>query len=193
MSHASTVHAEPRRVPNVILGMAAFLASETMLFLGLVSSYLVIRSRIARWPPIGQPRFPAALTAVTTLVLVASAFTMAAALRSLRGADADRGRRLLVSTLGLGALFLVVQGIEWVRLVQFGLARGTVYGGLFYTIVGAHALHLVAALVALAWTTRAVARGRIAPDRDEALTAMAMYWWFVVAVWPVLYALVYLW
>ena len=36
------------------------------------------------------------------------------------------------------------------------------------------------------------ARGRLGAPRAGALTACAMYWHFVVALWPILYVAVYL-
>jgi len=53
---------------------------------------------------------------------------------------------------GLGGVFLLVQGYEWVRLVQFGLTLSSdAYGTTFYTLIGAHAAHVLGALVWVAW------------------------------------------
>jgi len=60
------------------------------------------------------------------------------------------------------------------------------FGSIFYTIVGAHALHVAGGLVLLA----VCAFGRVA---TTTFRAARMYWIFVVALWPVIWALVYLW
>ena len=60
-----------------------------------------------------------------------------------------------------------------------------------YTLVGAHALHVLGALVALLVVTARARRGRYRPEAPGALEPCRMYWLFVVAVWPVLYVLVY--
>jgi heme/copper-type cytochrome/quinol oxidase subunit 3 len=89
---------------------------------------------------------------------------------------------------------LVLQGTEWVKLVRYGLtSSSSLYGSLFYTLVGCHALHVLAALFALAWVLHAARSGRYGSDNLDALLGMRLYWVFVVAVWPLLYALVYLW
>ena len=74
----------------------------------------------------------------------------------------------------------------------YGLTgTSSLYGATFYTLVGAHGLHVLAALAVLTLVTVRARRGRY--DRDRTGLAMCqLYWLFVVGVWPVLYALVYL-
>ncbi len=185
----------PRRpmLDNLLLATLVFIAAEVMLFAGLVSAYWVLRLAAPVWPPPLQPRLPVGLTAVNTGVLLASSAVLVGGLRALwRGARRQAVRRL-AGAAALGATFLVVQGVEWVRLLHFGLtvASGT-YGAAFYTLIGAHALHVAGALIWLGLTTRRLARGRLLGPRPPALRACALYWHFVVALWPVLYVSVYL-
>lgn len=186
---------ESRRpvLDNARLATMFLIAAEVMLFAGLISAFFVLRMGAAVWPPPLQPRLPVAITGVNTVVLLASSVAVAAAVRAMRrGVIPLVGARLGIAAL-LGATFLAVQGYEWIRLVGFGLTMSSgAYGGTFYTLIGAHALHVVGALVWLALTLRLVRRGQIAPRRSSALRACAMYWHFVVALWPVLYVVVYL-
>ena len=178
---------------NARLATLVLIAGEVMLFAGLISSYLVLRIGAVVWPPPLQPRLPVAVTGVNTLVLLASSVAMVAAARAL----GRRDRRVLIMRLriaaALGAVFLIVQGYEWIRLVGFGmtLSSGS-YATAFYTLIGAHALHVVGALVWLAITLGMASRGRFDHGRGNAARACAMYWHFVVALWPVLYVTVYL-
>src|SRR3972149_5879316 len=90
-------------------------------------------------------------------------------------------------------VFLAVQGYEWLRLIQFGLTvSSSVYGGLFYTLIGFHALHVFGALVWLTVVFALARRGHYSKDRYLGVQTCAMYWTFVVALWPALYGLVYL-
>lgn len=184
---------EPAAVRDspALLGMRLFLGSEAVLFATLVTAYLALRTQAAAWPPPGQPRLPIAVTGLNTLVLLGSGFTVWRALRAARSGDRAGCRRWLALTLGLGATFLLVQGSEWLRLIGFGLrvSSGT-YGGMFYSLIGVHALHVAVAVVVLAavlWRDhgRCVDRVRLV---DVAVGHL--YWSFVVAVWPPLYALV---
>jgi len=173
--------------------MLFLICGEVMFFGGLVSAFLVLRVTAAQWPPPLQPRLPVGVTGVNTLVLLASSVAMVAAMRALDGRDARALVRRLLLAGGLGAAFLLVQGYEWVRLVSYGLTVWSgAYGTTFYTVIGTHAAHVVAAVVWVAVTAWLAGAGRITEGRAGVLRACAIYWHFVVALWPILYVAVYL-
>lgn len=174
-----------------MVGMVLFLFTETMFFAGLISAFIVLRGEAAVWPPPGQPRLPVATTGATTLALLASGFTTIAAWRSVQQ-QAARVPRWIALSSGLGLLFLAVQGFEWARLLQFGLTTHSgMYGATFYAIIGIHATHVVAALIYLLVVLRRTSRATATPECDCGVPLAAMFWLFVVAVWPILYALLY--
>ncbi len=178
---------------NVWLAVLVFLGAEAMFFAGLMGAYIVFRVGAAVWPPPFQPRLPVGVTGVNTVFLLASAATIRVALRGARRGDGTHLVRWLGLTALLGAIFLAVQGYEWIELIQFGLTvSSSVYGGLFYTLIGFHALHVFGALVWLMVVFTLARRGRYAKDRYLGVQTCAMYWTFVVALWPALYGLVYL-
>jgi len=173
--------------------MLMLLGGETVFFGGLVAAFLQLRLSADVWPPPFQPRLPVGLTAVNTLVLLLSSYTLVRAVRAIRRGD----QRGLVAWLGrtalLGALFLTVQGVEWVRLVRFGLTVASgVYGATFYTLIGVHGAHVLGAVGWLTLVLAAAARGRYTRHSHVSLSSCAMYWHFVVALWPILYLLVYI-
>ncbi len=180
-------------ISNARLGMLMLLGGETMFFGGLVIAFLQLRLGAPVWPPPGQPRLPIGLTAVNTVILLASSWALVKALRAVRAGDGAGLGRWLRWTWGLGTLFLVIQGVEWTRLVHFGLRVSSgIYGATFYTLIGVHGVHVLGAvawLTVILWLAR---RARFTPRRHVALTCCAMYWHYVVALWPVLYLLVYL-
>lgn len=185
----------PRRplLDNAVLAILFLIGGETMFFAGLVSAFWVLRLAAPVWPPPLQPRLPVFVTGVNTLVLLASSAAVVLALRAQRGGDGRQAVRRLAVAAGLGAVFLVVQGSEWSRLVGFGLTMSSSpYGSTFYTLIGAHAAHVMGALVWLTLTMLAIGRGRLAAPRSPALRACALYWHFVVGLWPILYVSVYL-
>ena len=184
----------PRRplLDNVRLAMLFLICGEVMFFGGLVSAFLVLRVTAAQWPPPLQPRLPVGITGVNTLVLLASSVAMVSASRALARGDGRTLVRRLVLAGGLGTAFLLVQGYEWIRLVSYGLTVWSgAYGTTFYTLIGTHAAHVVAAVAWVGVTAWLAARGRFAEGRTGALRACAIYWHFVVALWPVLYVAVY--
>ena len=190
---------DPPVSPNVTVGSNAwlavwmFLGAEAMFFAGLIGAFLVFRLSATIWPPPFQPRLPVGVTGVNTVILLLSAFTMRRTLTCVRLANPGKAVRLLGLTAILGVVFLAVQGYEWLRLIQFGLTvSSSVYGGLFYTLIGFHALHVLGALIWLAVVFARAIKGRYSAQHHLGLQTCAMYWTFVVALWPALYGLVYL-
>jgi len=179
-------------LPSSAIGVGALIFTELMFFAGLISAYFVVRSGSVVWPPPGQPRLPVEATAANTFVLLASAWALRRAVVSVKreGPSSERATSQLGGALGLGAFFVAFQGFEWTRLLGFGLSvSSSVYGSFFYLIIGAHALHAVAGLLALYGALRKLRRGTLEPAR---LLGPTLFWYFVVGLWPILYILVYL-
>jgi len=180
-------------VANTRIAIIAIITSELMLFAGLIGMYLVVRLSAATWPPADQPRLPLLVTALNSLVLFGSLVPLTRALRAIGHDDrADAGRALGLTTL-LGAIFLAVQGGEWTRLVRHGLTlASSQYGGAFYILIGCHAVHVLVAVLWLAIVTTLARRGRFSARRHAGLEMCAIYWYFVCALWVILFPLVYL-
>jgi heme/copper-type cytochrome/quinol oxidase subunit 3 len=186
----------PSREPvvgNARLGMLVFLVFEAMFFAGLVGAFLVYRLGSKVWPPPGEPYLPLGVTWVNTGILLFSSYTLGRARRAIRKDDREGLARWLLVTAVYGVTFLVVQGYEWVRLVHFGftLSSGT-YGSTFYTLIGAHGLHVLGAVVWLLVVLALARGGRFSAQRHVGVQVFSMYWHFVVGLWPVLFAVVYL-
>lgn len=180
-------------VSNARLGLLMFLGAEAMFFAGLIGAFLVFRLGSPVWPPPFQPRLPVVVTGVNTFILLLSGVTMHLALGAIRAGRLSGLASYLLTTAFLGGLFLAVQGYEWLRLVQFGLTMSSgIYGATFYTLIGCHALHVFGAVLWLMVVLLQARRSRLTARLHTGVELCAMYWTFVVALWPVLYALVYL-
>jgi heme/copper-type cytochrome/quinol oxidase subunit 3 len=178
---------------NAWLATVMLLGAEAMFFAGLIGAFLVFRVGSAVWPPPFQPRLPIGVTGVNTLVLIASAITMRLAVQANRRSERARLVRMLSWTAVLGATFLAIQGYEWVRMIHFGLTvSSSVYGGLFYTLIGFHGAHVLGALIWLSVVWLKARQGQYSRKHYTGLQTCGMYWIFVVALWPILYGLVYL-
>jgi heme/copper-type cytochrome/quinol oxidase subunit 3 len=178
-------------VPSGVLGMLLFVFSEVMLFAGLMSAHAITKASIrgGEWPPLGQPRLPVGVTAVNTLLLLSSGVALYLGGRAFLAAS-PRARAWLSAALALGALFVTIQGVEWVRLVHEGLTlTSSSHGSFFYLIIGLHGLHAIAAIAGLGWTLGRLLRGRLAASQ---LQTAQVFWYFVVGIWPLLYWRVYL-
>ncbi len=180
-------------VSNTRLAMIVLVAAESMLFSGLIGTYIVFRLSAKAWPPADLPRLPLGLTVVNTLVLLGSVVPMTRALRAVARDDRSALARALAWTVLLGATFLAVQGLEWVRLVRHGLTPASgMYGATFYVLIGCHGAHVLIAVAWLAITALLARAERFTADRHATLEMCAIYWYFVCALWAVLFPLVYL-
>ena len=180
-------------ISSAMLAIMILIASEMMLFSGLIGTFLVYRMAAPFWPPPALPRLPIAVTWMNTFVLLSSAGTMTLALRAVHHSRQRLTRRYLLATLALGVTFLAVQGSEWVRLVAHGLKLSSgMYGGTFYLLIGCHGAHVTAGVIWLACVVWFAMKGRYNARNAHAIELCAVYWYFVCAVWPLLFGLVYL-
>ena len=180
-------------ISNARLGLAMFIGAEVMFFAGLIGAFLVLRLSAEVWPPPLQPRLPVWITGFNTVVLLCSGIAMQRALMAARARDQVRLSGWLLTTGVLGALFLCIQGYEWVRLIGFGLTmRSGLYGSTFYALVGLHGLHVFAALIWVGIVWMSARSGRYALGDVVGVDTCNMYWMFVVGLWPVLYGLLFL-
>jgi len=177
-------------VPSGLLGMVIFVGTEVMFFAGLISAFTISKAGAPRdaWNlPAGQ-LLPLASTAVNTGALFLSGTLLWVAGRQYRARSSAAAHTLLAAVV-LGALFVMLQGREWVGLIGHDVTlRSSALGAFFYVIVGTHAVHAVAALVALGvawWRLRA---GRLSYGF---FLGAQTFWYFVVMIWPVIYARVY--
>jgi heme/copper-type cytochrome/quinol oxidase subunit 3 len=177
-------------VPNAVMGTLIFVVSEAMLFAGLISAFTIVRtSAMGSWPPPGQPRLPVEETAFNTAALLLSAVALYYANRVFKR-DRSRAVLPLAVAMGLGAFFVIFQGVEWVALIGEGLTlTSSTHGGFFYLIVGIHGLHAVGGLAVLTMVWWRLTRGVLAPST---FAGAQIFWYFVVGLWPILYWRVYL-
>lgn len=190
-----SLNARPARAQRVVgdmtLAMLLFVMVEAMLFLGLISAFIIVKSTVnpALWPPAGQPRLPVWSTALNTAALLGSGVALQVAWRRYK-ASAQTATGAMTLAMGLGTFFLVFQGAEWLRLLSQGMTLTSSHlSSFFYLIIGCHALHAVLALGLLA-----LARHRLRQDRlgEDLFSSAGVFWGFVVLMWPILYVIVYL-
>lgn len=189
MNMPPPVPARTRLVSNEVMGMLIWTVTESMFFAGFISAYMIVQSGAAEWPPPGQPRLPIEQTALNTAALILSGVLLIFAQKRFK-AGAASAKLLMLGSLGLGAFFVLFQGIEWVALIGEGLTMtSSVHGGFFYLLVGAHGLHAILGVLLLVYVVFRLHQGKLRP---ELFSAVQVFWAFVVLLWPVLYWKVYL-
>jgi heme/copper-type cytochrome/quinol oxidase subunit 3 len=177
-------------VNNVMLGMWLFLASEVMLFGGLFSAYVLLRSGAADWPAASTISSVTA-GAVNTAILLLSSMTIAMA----RGKSSGKARRLLGATAALGALFLGIKAFEYATKLQGGLyPSSSTFLALYYLLTAVHAVHVLGGVVVNGYLAVAGARstGGSSALFANRVTAAALYWHFVDIIWVAIFVVLYL-
>ena len=183
-----------RPLSNAKLAVLILLGAETMLFVGLIGAFLVFRMGNVTWPPLSHAniQLPRLVTGINTVLLIISGFTMFQALRAIQQDRVKQLRNFLLFTGALGLLFLVIQGSEWIQLVSKGLTlQSGVYGAIFYVLIGCHAVHVLGAVIWLTIVIGMAMAGRYSAVHYTGIETCTIYWIYVVALWPVLYFLVY--
>lgn len=179
---------EATEVPTGRLGVWWFLASEVVIFGGLIATYLLFRWRHPEWGAEAVHTMNAA-GAFNTMVLLTSSLTMVQAHAAVERGDLATAARNLGYTLLGGLVFLGVKVFEYTHEVTEGFTPvANLFWSFYYGMTGLHALHVLGGMVAIAVILLGVRRGRDA----QRVEYVGIYWHFVDIVWIFLFPLLYL-
>ena len=180
---------------NGKLGIWLFLASEVMLFGGLFSAYVFLRTGAESWPT-GADILNVPLATLNTLYLITSSVTMVMSWASLKLKEFDKFKLYAGLTLLLAASFLVVKYFEYTAKFHHGLFPSTNnFLGIYFTLTGLHVLHIIGGMIVILffWMTGAK-MWESDPDRfTNRIEIVGLYCHFVdlvcIFLFPVLYLL----
>lgn len=182
---------EAERGATTSVGMIVALSALGMTFASLLLAYAIVRAQSPVWPPPGEAPLPPlwAWRLLGTAASIAGSAAMAATARRARaGRDA---RKPLAAAAGSGVVFLAAQTAALVALGRAGVGPGAgLAASVVYALCSFHALHVVAALLALTSVLGSVwaeARAGRPPARLARVDAVAAFWHLVTAVWLVVF------
>jgi cytochrome c oxidase subunit 3 len=199
-AHAIEVRGE---VSSAKLGLWLFLLTELILFGGLFILYASYRFAHAAAFAAASTELSLLFGTENTIILITSSLTVALAILSLEKGGKRAAIALLSVTIALGLAFLVNKGLEWTEEIGrgfypnspilAGMDRGEVlFFGLYYSMTGLHALHIMIGLGVLATVLASVARGKVRQGRTAFLENAGLYWHLVDVIWIFLFPLFYL-
>jgi heme/copper-type cytochrome/quinol oxidase subunit 3 len=178
---------------NEKLAMWVFLGSECLLFGGLISTFLLYREKVPKAGPTIEELYDIPYTSVSSFVLLMSSLTMVLAVSAIKRHDQRNTRVWLTTTALLGASFVGGQIYEFTIFYREGLGYTTnLQGSAFFTLTGFHGVHVSLGIVMLLSCVVMSLRGRMGPERAEAIEIVGLYWHFVDVVWIVIFTVVYL-
>lgn len=188
---------------GVRIGMWIFLYSEIILFGGLFVLYAAYFHRYPADFATGGLELNRIIGTVNTLVLLISSFTVAASITAVQRRKTSQAIGFLLFSLGCGLVFLINKYFEWGAKFEHGLYPNSerlfvaepgfnIFFGLYYTITGLHALHVVIGMTLLLIVLVMVINGRINEQRYAMLENSGLYWHLVDLIWIYVFPLFYL-
>ena len=193
MAVTTIPHVDEDRRFTAHLGMYITLAAMAMFFFTLFMIYAAIRTRLGGYLGVETRGIPFILATVNTLVLAVSSGAYQYGLRSIRRGHPDLLRRWTTVTMVLGLGFLVSQGTMWAIFIGRNVLPSTeVFGAIFFTLTGLHALHVVAALIVLGWIWIPALKGRWTARDHVPVEIGGLFWHFLGLVWLVMYVVIFI-
>jgi heme/copper-type cytochrome/quinol oxidase subunit 3 len=173
--------------------MLLFLTSEVFFFAILILAYVYYGGAPADGPSAANS-LDVPTAAIFTVFLLGSSGTLWLAERSLAHERQAELRLWLLVTVVFGAIFLVGQAWEYLRLIEENITiHRNLFGSTFFTLTGFHGLHVFSGLVALTILFGLSMAGWFKGPHAIAIETVGWYWHFVDVVWIIIFALIYLW
>jgi len=181
-------------VTNSKLGIWCFIASEIMLFGGLFSAYVLLRSGSSTWPH-AKHVLNVPLATLNTMILISSSVTMVMAWASSATRDLKKFRIFMALTILLALAFMGVKSIEYAhKFEHHHLPSESVFYAIYFTLTGLHGLHVLGGVVVNSYFL--FFGGKMWRENPDQFTgrieAAGLYWHFVDLVWIFLFPLLYL-
>ena len=170
-------------------GTLGVMAIEGMAFALAATMYFYIWSRAGSWPPDTLPP-DLRWGTLNLLVLLASAVPNEYTKRAAERFDLRGVRIGMVVCILFGVAFIGVRVLEFTTL---NVSWDTnAYGSSVYLLLGLHTTHLVTDVADSVVLAVLMFTDRIEGSRFADVSENAMYWYFVVAAWVPIYAILYL-
>lgn len=171
-----------------LLGAAAVIAAETMFFLGVFFAWFYLRAQSPGFIPPVTALPSLALPIVNSVIAAASAATMVYSVRSIAAGRRERLAYGLTVTIVLGLAFMGIQSVEFARL-GFTASSGT-YASMFIAVLVFHVARVFVGVVLMIICLARALAGHFSAAHHTAVKGVALYWYFITAVWfVVLYVL----
>jgi heme/copper-type cytochrome/quinol oxidase subunit 3 len=175
-------------MPTGLLAVWWVVASEIVIFGGLLASYVMHRLSHDAWAD------HAAATntwigATNTLVLLTSSLFAVMAHHAAEGGDGKKAAKLLYLTIAGALTFVCIKAFEWNMEISHGYTiTANTFWSFYYTAAGIHAAHVIAGAFIMAIVAKDAAQGK----ELQRVELIGIYWHFVDIVWIFLFPLLYI-
>jgi cytochrome c oxidase subunit III len=165
------------------------MAIEGAMFALVIASYLYLKGRAPHWPPgVASPRL--LWGTLNTVIMLASLIPNQLAKSAAERLDLRKVRLWMVAALVFAVAFNIVRIWEFKGLnVWFD---ENAYGSVVWALLGFHTTHILTDLLDSIVLAVLMFTGPLEEKRFVDVSENCMYWYFVVASWLPIYAVIYL-
>jgi heme/copper-type cytochrome/quinol oxidase subunit 3 len=175
-------------IPNAKLAMWMLLASEIVIFGGLLVVYVMRRMIFDSWAAEAAHTNLIAGT-INTFALLTSSLAAVLAHQAAEAKMHEKAFSYLWGAILGGLVFLVIKAFEWTHEISEGFTITTnLFWSFYYTALGIHGLHVIVGMIAMGIVSMDVKKG-LHLNRVE---IVGIYWCFVEIIWIFLFPLVYI-
>lgn len=184
---------EPKRpmvseMPRGRVAMWFLIASELVIFGGLIACYILFRTRHPEWGEYAA-HTSTPLGALNTFFLLTSSWSIVMAHDAANRNEIKKAVTNMLITLAFGLGFLVVKTIEYSTEISHGYTiTSNLFWSFYFTMTGLHALHVIAGMTAIFIVMLGVRRAKNLHRVEYA----GLYWHLVDLIWILLFPLLYI-
>ncbi|HLG97405.1 MAG TPA: cytochrome c oxidase subunit 3 [Bryobacteraceae bacterium] len=171
------------------LGQTLLCVIEGTMFSILLAMYFYYRLGFSVWPP---PGVQLPHTLIPTLAWIPLALSVLGSYWASEGAKRDDRKWMLIGllvNLAFALVFLGMRAYEWVTL-NFSWSSD-LHGSIFWAILYLHTIDISGDLLMTAVLIVILARGRYGEQQRLGVHVDSVVWYFLVAIWVPLYAVIY--
>jgi heme/copper-type cytochrome/quinol oxidase subunit 3 len=175
-------------IPTPRLAVWWVIASEIVIFGGLLGSYIMHRIAHGQWADYAA-NTNTAIGATNTFVLLTSSLFAVLAHQAAERGDGKTAAKFLYFTTGGGLLFVCIKAFEWTTEISHGMTiTSNTFWSFYYTAAGIHALHVIAGMIIMLIVAETAKRN----EELHRVEIIGIYWHFVDVVWIFLFPLLYI-
>ncbi|MEQ8676460.1 MAG: cytochrome c oxidase subunit 3 [Aggregatilineales bacterium] len=199
--NAEEAKKEALSIDNQKFAMWLYLGSEVVIFTVLIATYVVFRIR----EPEAVHHVHEALgftgillVTFNTFLLLTSSWSMVMGLREIQRDNIAGLNRWFSITAVLGAIFVVLQYVEYRRLgdeavtLDFASDAFSGFGMHFYAPTAFHGAHVIVGVLWCLLVMNRARNGRYSSRNYVGVEIFGLYWHFVDVVWILLFTIIYL-
>jgi heme/copper-type cytochrome/quinol oxidase subunit 3 len=175
-------------IPTGKLAVWWVVASEIVIFGGLLASYIMHRLGHPEWAEYAS-HTNIWFGSINTFVLLTSSLFAVLGHYAAEQGDGKRAAKWLLATAGGAVAFIAIKAVEWTGEIQHGYTiKANGFWQFYYTAAGLHALHVIAGAVIMLIIANDARKGR----ELHRVELIGIYWHFVDIVWIFLFPLLYI-